>query len=81
MIRTQEVFAWRAGNVLFGTQELFCVEQRKCLAWNTRNALFGAHEISCLEHKKGAQEISCLEHMKYVLGGGNVTKGVNYHRL
>ena len=36
---------------VIGTQEMFCLEHRKCLVWNTENALLGAHE--CFACDKG----------------------------
>ena len=63
------------GDVLLGTEEMSCLEHRRCPAWNTRDVLLGTQEMSCLQHKKcpawntrdvllGTHEMSCLEHKK-----------------
>ena len=64
------------GNVLLGTEEMSCLEHRRCPAWNTRDVLLGTHEMSCLEHTRcpvwntrdvlfGTQEMSCVDHRKW----------------
>ena len=49
---SRKCFAWSTGNVVRGTQEMFCVEQRIRLPRNTGNVLRGTQEVSCLEHRK-----------------------------
>ena len=42
------------GDVVLGTQEMSCVEHRRCPAWNIGDVLLGmlgAQELSCAEHK------------------------------
>ena len=59
-------------DVLRGTQEMSCLEHKRCPAWNTRDVLLGTHEMSCVEHTRcpawntrdvllGTQEMSCVE--------------------
>ena len=53
-----------AGNLLFGAQEMLCVEHRTCFAWNTGSVLFGTQEMLSLEYTnvfRATKEISCLQ--------------------
>ena len=40
------------GDVLLGTQEMSCLEQKECPAWNSRTVLLGTHGMSCLDSKE-----------------------------
>ena len=67
------VQAFQAGNSLFESQGMCCVEHRECLAWNTGNVLLGTQGMSYVEHRAsparnarnvllGTQGMSCVAH-------------------
>ena len=68
-------FSVLLSGVLIGTQEMSCLQHRRCPLSNTGDVLFRTQEMSCLEHRRcpawntrdvllGTHAMSCVEHRR-----------------
>ena len=47
-----DMMIWWYDDMMIWTQEMFCLEHRKCFVWNAGLVVRGTEKMFCLEHRK-----------------------------